>query len=197
MATAGLGTSSLGFSRALVGSYHSARSTLHSRRRSLHRFAPIDACFARGGDLVLTDNSAGDTTISWAAVATSFHRQTDHHARILSAMARSCAYATRRRQTRYAFGRGDSAGIRSWIRHSDAAFLNWKRKRYAAWKRILASNGTLYDFASPQMGARVEVACRAVLTCSARLRGSSKPWRSRRVHPNAGSISKETVSRSQ
>lgn len=43
---------------------------------------------------------------------------------------------------------------------SDAAFLNWKRKRYAAWKRILASNGTLYDFASPQMGARVEVACR-------------------------------------
>lgn len=43
---------------------------------------------------------------------------------------------------------------------SDAAFLNWKRERYAAWKRILAPNGTLYDFASPQMGARVEVACR-------------------------------------
>lgn len=43
---------------------------------------------------------------------------------------------------------------------NDVAFLNWKRERYAAWKRILAPNGTLYDFASPQMGARVEVVCR-------------------------------------
>lgn len=43
---------------------------------------------------------------------------------------------------------------------SDVAFLNWKHERYAAWKRILAPNGTLYDFASPQMGARVEVAMR-------------------------------------
>lgn len=42
---------------------------------------------------------------------------------------------------------------------SDADFLRWKGERYAAWKRILASNGTLYDFASPRMGARVEVAC--------------------------------------
>ena len=45
--------------------------------------------------------------------------------------------------------------------HDDErAFLAWKRERYAAWKRILAPNGTLYDFASPRMGARVEVACR-------------------------------------
>lgn len=43
---------------------------------------------------------------------------------------------------------------------SDAAFLRWKGERYAAWKRILAPNGTLYDFASPRMGAHVEVACR-------------------------------------
>lgn len=45
--------------------------------------------------------------------------------------------------------------------HDDEeAFLGWKRERYRAWKRILAPNGTLYDFASPRMGARVEVACR-------------------------------------
>jgi len=45
--------------------------------------------------------------------------------------------------------------------HDDErAFLAWKRERYAAWKRILAPNGTLYDFASPRMGARVELACR-------------------------------------
>jgi adenine-specific DNA-methyltransferase len=45
--------------------------------------------------------------------------------------------------------------------HDDErAFLAWKGERYRVWKRILAPNGTLYDFASPRMGARVEVACR-------------------------------------
>lgn len=45
--------------------------------------------------------------------------------------------------------------------HDDErVFLAWKGERYAAWKRILAPNGTLYDFASPRMGARVEATCR-------------------------------------
>ena len=43
---------------------------------------------------------------------------------------------------------------------TDASFLRWKGERYAAWKRILAPNGTIYDFASPAMGARTEVAMR-------------------------------------
>ena len=45
--------------------------------------------------------------------------------------------------------------------HKTAAdFLRWKGERYAAWRRILAPNGTIYDFASPAMGARTEVAMR-------------------------------------
>jgi adenine-specific DNA-methyltransferase len=58
---------------------------------------------------------------------------------------------------------------------SDAAFLDWKRERYAAWRRILAPNGTLYDFASPQMGARVEVACSEHFAIVNRIVWS-KPW---------------------
>jgi len=73
---------------------------------------------------------------------------------------------------------------------SDVAFLNWKRERYAAWKRILAPNGTLYDFASPQMGARVEVACAESFSIVSRIVWS-KPWRG---VPNApGRASKETM----
>jgi adenine-specific DNA-methyltransferase len=53
---------------------------------------------------------------------------------------------------------------------SDVAFLDWKRERYASWKRILAPNGTLYDFASPQMGARVEVAMREHFAVVANIR---------------------------
>lgn len=42
----------------------------------------------------------------------------------------------------------------------EASFLDWKVARYRAWRRILAPRGTLYDFASPTLAARVEVACR-------------------------------------
>lgn len=66
--------------------------------------------------------------------------------------------------------------------HGDErAFLAWKRERYAAWKRILAPNGTLYDFASPRMGARVEVACRKYFNIVANLR-----WDKGRAGRHAG-----------
>ena len=69
---------------------------------------------------------------------------------------------------------------------SDVAFLNWKRERYAAWKRILAPNGTLYDFASPQMGARVEVACREFFSVISNIRWEKPTGR-------AGACSKESL----
>jgi site-specific DNA-methyltransferase (adenine-specific) len=52
---------------------------------------------------------------------------------------------------------------------SDADFLNWKRERYAAWKRILAPNGTLYDFAAARIGSRVEVTCSETFDVIARI----------------------------
>lgn len=45
--------------------------------------------------------------------------------------------------------------------HSSAAsFLRWKGERFAAARRFLAPNGSIYDFASTAMGARVEVVMR-------------------------------------
>lgn len=52
---------------------------------------------------------------------------------------------------------------------SDVAFLDWKRERYAAWKRILAPNGTLYDFAAAKIGSRVEIVCSEVFSVIARI----------------------------
>jgi adenine-specific DNA-methyltransferase len=43
---------------------------------------------------------------------------------------------------------------------SSEAFLEWKGQVYAAMRRVLKPNGSLYDFASPDMAGRVEVACR-------------------------------------
>lgn len=39
------------------------------------------------------------------------------------------------------------------------AFLAWKAARYQQWRRILAPNGTIYDFASSSLGARTEILC--------------------------------------
>jgi adenine-specific DNA-methyltransferase len=53
------------------------------------------------------------------------------------------------------FGVKDEAWDNAW-KNADA-FLEWMGGIMVQWKRILKPNGSLYVFASPQMGARVEV----------------------------------------
>ncbi len=73
--------------------------------------------------------------------------------------------------------------------HDDErAFLAWKGERYRAWRRILAPNGTLYDFASPRMGARVEVACREHFEVIANVR-----WLKPKHSTKAEMFAKETL----
>jgi adenine-specific DNA-methyltransferase len=73
--------------------------------------------------------------------------------------------------------------------HDDErAFLAWKGERYAVWRRILAPNGTLYDFTSPRMGARVEIACREHFEVIANIR-----WEKERDRGRHAGCSKETL----